>query len=330
METLILNAKEVHDLLEIHETIDAVENVFNEYGQGKTQMPAKTYLYFPEYEGDLRIMPTYLPLQELAGVKIVNVHPDNKERNLPTVMATISLNDPKTGYPLAILAGTEITAIRTGAAGAVATKYLSREDSETLGLIGAGAQARTQLRAIQKVRNIRKVIVSDVSKQAAEKFALEMGKETGIEIVQAENLQQATQVDILSTITPVREPIIRDEWILPGTHINAIGADAKGKQELDNSLLKRAKVFVDDWEQALHSGEINVPLSKGIIQREDIVGTLGEMMAGKIQGRIDKEQVTVFDSTGLAIQDIATAKIVYEKAVEKGIGKKVSFIDQSA
>ena len=322
----MLTSEEVIGLLDIKEVIGAVEQAFKEFGEGKVQMPAKTYLDLSEYNGDIRVMPAYLPAQDLAGVKVVNVHPGNREKGLPTVMATISLNDPKTGYPLAILAGTEITSARTGAAAAVATKYLSREDSEILGLIGAGAQAMTQLKAILQVREITKVIVADASKQAAGEFVQKAGREIGIEVVQAGSLDEAAKADVISTTTPVREPIVLDEWIKAGTHINAMGADAKGKQELESALLKRGRVFIDDWEQASHSGEINVPLSKGEIQKEDLAGVLGETVAGITKGRTDKDQITVFDSTGLAIQDIATAKLVYEKALSKGIGRNIPFI----
>ncbi len=328
-KTMLLASDEVRGLIKMKEVIDTVERAFKEYGQGNAQMPPKTYLDFPEYKGDLRVMPAYLPLQKIAGVKIVNVHPENSKKALPTVMAMIVLDDPETGYPLAVLAGTDITAARTGAAAAVATKYLSRKDSETLGLVGAGVQARAQLKAIMQVRRIRKVTVADASLPAAQRFAREMKEDTGLEILATTEIEKAAKCDIVSTTTPVRTPIVLDNWIQPGTHINAIGADAKGKEELEPAIMKRARVFVDDWAQASHSGEINVPFSNGFITKEDITGSLGELVAGKIEGRTDNGQVTVFDSTGLAIQDIATAKLVYGRAISQGLGRKIAFVNPS-
>ena len=329
-KTMVLSSEEVKGLIRIKDVIGAVERAFREYGEGKAQMPPKTYVDFPEYKGDLRVMPAYLPAQKIAGVKIVNVHPDNPGKGLPTVMATIQLNDPETGYPLAILAGTEITAARTGAAAAVATKYLSRKDAETIGLVGAGVQARTQLEAIMQVRKIKKAIVADASLPAAQRFAREMKEKTGLEIIATNELEKAVKCDIVSTTTPVRIPIVMDKWVQPGTHINAIGADAKGKEELEPEILKRARVFVDDWAQASHSGEINVPCTNCSFTKEDLAGSLGEVVAGMAEGRTANDQITVFDSTGLAIQDIATAKLVYERAVSQGLGRKIAFVNPPA
>jgi len=309
------------------EAVETIEKAFQEKGEGKVQMPPKPYIFFEKYNGDFRVMPAYLEKSDLAGVKIVNVHTFNpKKHNIPTVMATIVLIDPKTGYPKAIINGTYLTALRTGAAGGVASKYLSRKDSEIVGTIGAGVQANTQLMALNEVRRIKLVKIYDLSKDASIKCAKEISK-IGLDAKIMKSAKEAIEgSDIIITVTPSRKPIVMLDWILNGVHINAIGADAPGKEELDPSILKKAKIVVDDWEQALHSGEVNVPISKGLIKREDIYADIGEIVTGNKKGRESQKEITVFDSTGLAIQDIAIASLVYDKAKKEGVGQWVDFM----
>ncbi|MEM2782493.1 MAG: hypothetical protein QXQ55_01735, partial [Candidatus Hadarchaeales archaeon] len=276
------------------------------------------------YEGDFRVMPAYLEVGEEAGVKVVNVHPGNPKRGLPTIMATILLIDPSTGVPLAIMGGTLITALRTGAAGGVAARYLARKDSRVVGMVGAGVQARAQLRALKEVLEVEKVKVVSAHPSEARKYAEEVRKEHGIEVEEVKGVEEAVRdSDIVVTTTPSRVPLVRSEWISDGTHLNAIGADAPGKQEMEPELLRRAKVVVDDLEQALHSGEVNVPFSKGLFRKEDIYGELGEIVVGKKLGRTSPEEITLFDSTGLAIQDVAVAWLVYRKAQRLGKGEEI-------
>jgi len=322
---LILSQKEVQKILplgEISKVIKVVEKAFFDYGNGKIQMPAKLYLDFKELNGDLRIMPSFSQVLKMAGTKIVNVHPENPKKGLKTVMAVIVLNDPKTGIALTLMDGTYITALRTGAASAVATKYLAKKEATTLGVIGAGVQAITQIAAIAKVRKLKEILVYDLKKEAIEKLEKILAKEK-IKLQRGE-LKEVCQKEILVTTTPTREPFVKNEWILPGTHINAVGADAAGKEELEPEILKRAKIFVDCWEQASHSGEINVPLTKGVISRENISGELGEVVAGKKPGRGEEKEITIFDSTGLALQDLYTANLTYEIAKRRKIGRKVN------
>lgn len=319
MESLLLSKKEIEELLSMEECLNAVEHAFKLHGLGKTQMPAKIYLIFEK--GDLRAMPAYI--EGHAGIKWVNSHPFNREKGLPTVMAILIYNDPETGFPLAVMDATHITNIRTGAGGGVAVKYLSRKDSRTAGFVGCGMQARTQLQAIMEVREIEAVKAFDISGQAVRDFVKFAGN-LGLDAYEA-GIEEACRSDIVVTTTPSREPVVKAEWIQEGTHINAIGADAPGKQELDPEILIKAKIVVDDYEQAIHSGEVNVPISKGMISEKDIYASIGEIVAGLKEGRESDEEITVFDSTGLAIQDIATASIIYEKAVKEGKGVRFSF-----
>jgi alanine dehydrogenase len=283
----------------------AVEAAFADHGRGLVQMPPKVYVTLPS--GDFRTMPAYLPSLDIAGVKIVNVHPDNPTHGLPTVMALIVILDTKTGKPVAILNATRLTDMRTGAAGAVACKYLSPKKEIVLGVIGTGKQAEAQVSAISRELKIQhiKIWSRDIShvRRFVDRFAEFPCSEDTVEKV--------CDCDVLVTTTPSRTPIVRNDWIHEGTHINAIGADAAGKEELDPAILRRAQVFVDDPAQAVHSGEINVPISKGLYREAEIAGTLGEVVIGKMK-RKDPSAITVFDSTGLAIQDLAIAKIAMQ------------------
>ena len=317
---LWLNKREVEELVNINDVLPAVEIAFREHGLDRVQMPPKLYLDFKAHNGDLRVMPGYLERSDIAGVKLVNVHPDNPKRGLPTVMALMVLNSSETGAPLAVMDATTLTDLRTGAAGAVAAKYLSREDSRVVGLIGLGRQARTQLQAIASVRNIELVKIFDTSSDSVDVFKAEMEPKIGVEIIKEPNVHEVCDCDILVTTTPVRTPLVKAEWIKEGTHINAIGADAVGKEELDPMILKKAKVVVDAVAQASHSGEVNVPISNGIFSVDEIYTELGQVVSGKKPGRESDAEITVFDSTGLAIQDVVTADLIYRRAIERKVG----------
>ncbi len=322
-QILWLNKKEVESLLDMKGTLRVVEEAFRQHGLKKVQMPPKLYLYFKKHNGDLRTMPAFLEEQDITGVKIVNVHPDNPQKGLPTVMALVILNSTETGAPIAIMDGTHLTNMRTGAAGGVAVKYLARRNSKTLGFVGTGNQAKTQLMAINEMIDIAEVRATSVSEKSDLDFKTEMEKKIECDIILKKSVREVCSCDVIVTTTPSREPVVKNEWIAEGTHINAIGADAPGKEELDPALLKRAKVVVDDIPQASHSGEVNVPISKKLLSVKDICAELGEVIAGRKKGRTGDSDITVFDSTGLAIQDVATADMVYRKALEKKIGIKL-------
>jgi len=326
LETLLLTDDEVKKLLSMEEVMEAVESAFREKGLGRAQMPAKIYLFYKKYNGDLRTMPSYLEELDISAVKIVNVHPDNRTKyNLPTIMAVIVLIDPKSGAPTAIMSGTTITDMRTGAAGGIAAKYLARKDSKIVGLVGAGAQARTQLMALLQIyRKLEEVRVWSRGKETKQRFVAETEPQCEhlCKIIPAETVKEAVEgANIVVTTTPSRQPLVMNDMLSSGVHFNCIGADAPGKEELDPAILKRAKIVVDDWEQASHSGEINVPLSQGIIIKEDVWAEIGEIVAGLKPGRERRDEITIFTSTGLAVQDAVTAKIAYDKAIKKGIGR---------
>ena len=307
MSTLILGKNELKDMLNMSSVIQAVEQAFRDWTEGKGTMPAKSYLSLDK--GDFRAMPAALP--GAAGVKWVNVHPRNSERGLRTVMAVLIYSDPDTGYPLAVMDATEITAYRTGATGAIASKYMARRDSHVLGVIGAGRQAQTQIMAHSELFDLQAVKIFDVNPSAAEKLANTLGKFNA----RPATVEEAAASDIVCTVTPARSPVLKKAYIHPGIHINAVGADAEGKEELEPSILNEAVVVVDDLRQASASGEINVPISKGLYSASRVYSTLGEVISGYKPGRPSPDSITIFDSTGVAIEDIAIAKLIYEKAI---------------
>ncbi len=320
MQTLLLSSEDVDENAQMPDVIRAVEEAFAAYERGDAQMPAKSYIDLPQYDGDFRSMPAYMEASDwaAAGIKWVNVHPDNpKDHGLPTVMGTMIYSDPETAFPLSIMDGTELTMKRTGAAAAVATNYLAVEDASSLGIVGAGVQSYTQLDAISQVRDIREVVVADVNEEAVQRFIDRYDDEFD---VRAGSISEAGHCDVLSTVTPVEDPIVSAEDLGEHTHVNAMGADAEGKHELADEVLLASKLVIDDYDQTTHSGEINVPFHAGTLSDDDIYGEIGQIVTGAIDGRTDDDGVTVFDSTGLAIQDVATAHVVYEHADENDNG----------
>lgn len=329
---LLLSTDDLRKLLDMNDVLTAVETAFRLRGLGRVQMPPKMYVFFEKYNGDIRCMPSYIEDLSISAVKIVNVHPDNpKKHHMRTVMATLVLIDPVTGAPIAVMDGSHITDMRTGAASGVASKYLARKDARNLGIIGAGTQSRTQLLAILNTfSKLDEVRVFDILPAASKAFCEEIMKNHSkrIRTVKAVDDPEDAVVgmDIVSTCTPARKPIVKNAWVSKGQHFNCIGADAPGKQEMESSILKRAKVVIDDWEQASHSGEINVPISQGLFSQKDVYGNIGDIVAGKLPGRASHDEVTVFCSTGLAIQDAVTAKLAYDAAKKKNSGHKFEMI----
>jgi ornithine cyclodeaminase/alanine dehydrogenase len=332
MSTLILSSKDVAGLLDPGATVEAVEDGFRLHGEGKTRMPSKVYLPLPEHEGDFRAMPVYIPGAApnsvdggtaRAGVKWINAHPQNPARHgLPAVIGVFILSNPETALPLAVMDATELTHFRTGAAAAVATKHLARADARTLGIIGCGAQAPAVLQCHGEVRRFEEIRLHDAVGQKATSLAERC---TGLPC-RTSTLEEAAGADVICTLTPSRSPFVMRAMLRPGTHVNALGADAPGKQELESRIICDAAVYLDDIEQASESGEVNVPLKTGDLATSDIAGTLGQVVAGIIRGRSGEDEITVFDSTGLAVQDLAVATNVYEAARELGIGHETDLV----
>jgi alanine dehydrogenase len=253
--------------------------------------------------------------------------PKNMARfGLRTIQGVVVLADAENGYPLALMDSIEITIQRTGAATGIAAKYLARSDSKTATICGCGNQGRISLRAVTKVLPIETVWAYDRDKSQAQKFASELAEELRIDIEVVSDLQTAvSQSDVCVTCTPSTQPFLREAFVAPGTFIAAVGADNSEKQELEPALLGRNKLVVDVLEQGATIGELHHALDAGVMTRDGVYGELGEVIAGLKSGRTSREEIIVFDSTGMALQDVVTAAAVYEKAVTEGAGTLINF-----
>ena len=290
------------------ELISMLEDAFVAYELGKCEMPDKSYVRVDKHNGDFRSMPAYIDTEEweASGVKWVNVHPDNTD--LETVMGTVIYTDPSNGAPVAVLDGTEITKRRTAAVSALATDYLAPSGIKKVGVLGAGVQSYEQIYALQEVREFNTILVSDVDDTAIEDFKTEFSEYT----VESTTPNELTKSDVLYTMTPVTEPLI-DTIHNDSIHINAMGADAPKKQEFTSSVCvdPTMNIIVDSYSQAMHSGEISIAIHDGDLNKENITSNLSSVLTG--DSVVSTANKTLFDSTGLAIQDIATAHLVYTK-----------------
>jgi alanine dehydrogenase len=325
--SLLLSASEVMRVLNMDLALAAVTEAFRAHGKGRVNLPPKVHLVLPRGSFKAMFGEIFLPEGHICGVKWNSNFPENPRHGGLTIKGKLLLNDPETGLELADLDATRITSFRTGAAGGLAVQHLARPEATRLGLVGAGEQARTQVAAIRKVRSVRAITIHSRTSVRALALRDELQEAYGLEAVVVEDVALAVRdQDIVVTTTPSTTPLVRREWVGPGTHINAMGADSPGKQELDPAILAAAKLFVDDWVQAKDIGEINVPLARGEITPEHIYGTLGEVVAGKKPGRTDPAEITVFDATGLAIQDLALGQAIFRRAQEMGLGEVKDFL----
>ncbi len=325
--TLILTRRDVAALLSIEECTDAVEHVFRLHGEGKTQAPGVLGVH--AHDGGFHIKAGVLQLDRPYFAAKINANfPQNPKRlGLPTIQGVIVLSDAGNGYPLAVMDSTEITCQRTAAATAVAARYLARPESKTLTICGCGIQGRASLRALMRLFPLEQVFAYDVDSMRSEKFAHDLSTELAIAIKAVDQLEGAAlQSDICVTCTPSRQFYLRREHIAPGTFIAAVGADNEDKQELDPTLLAESKVVADVAEQCATIGELHHALDQKVMTKDQVHAELGEVVAGTKPGRTSNDEIIVFDSTGMALQDVVTAALVYEKARQQGAGTTIDLI----
>ena len=325
---LLLSRKDIESFLTIQDTIDIVEEAFKEYQQGTVKMPLRTVIPVEKHGGLILYMPALIQGMGALGVKVVSVYAKNPtEYNLPTTIGVVLLNDPKNGSPIAIMDGSFLTAMRTGAVSGVATKYLARKNAKEVGIIGTGVQGRMQVAGVCKVRPIEKVKAYDIVPEQRRRFCEQISKELKVQTVEAQTSEEAVRnSDIVIASSSSKEPVLKSEWLKAGAHINAIGSHTPNAREIDEATIKRAKIIVDTREAALkEAGDIMIPIAQGIITPEHIYAELGEIVTGKKQGRKNDDEITLFKSQGLALQDVSTAWRIYELATKKGIGKSISF-----
>lgn len=325
---LVLTRQDVKELLTMKEAMDAVEEAFRQYALGKVVMPLRTTIRVPEHKGVNLAMPAYIGGDMGAlGLKVVSVYGDNPQKyGLATVLATVLLNDPKTGDLLAIMDGAWLTAMRTGAVGGVAARYLARKDTKTAAVFGAGVQAKTQLMALCEAREITLARVYDPIAETQNRYCQEMSESLGIEVVPVTSPHAAVEgADAIIAASSAKTPIFDGQWLSPGVHINGVGSHSPTARELDTTTIVKSKLVVDQRQAALaEAGDVIIPLNEGHITAEHIHAELGEVVAGTKEARTDEAEITIFKSVGLAIQDVATATRVYQLAQEKGAGTELS------
>ena len=304
------------------EAIEAMRTAFSQLASGTVNMPVRSQIDVPEHDGTALFMPSYAPCFRNLGVKVVNVFGANPSRGLPRIQALVCLFDSATGTPRAVLDGTSLTALRTGAASGLATDLLARSNASTVAILGAGVQGRTQLEAMLAVRPIDSVKVYDRLPAAAQAFATEMSAQSKVDIRVVSTPRAAvTDADIVCTATVSPTPVFDDTDIAAGTHINAVGSYKPDVQEIPGETVRRAKIIVDQRESALaETGDLIIPLRQGLIAETDIHAELGEILIGKVAGRTSDTLVTLFKSVGLAIQDLAVATLALERAEVQKLG----------
>jgi ornithine cyclodeaminase/alanine dehydrogenase-like protein (mu-crystallin family) len=314
MQIRVLTAADIRSALSMGEAIDAVETAYGQLAAGKATMPLRSRIHTAK--GVTLLMPAYLHDSGDFAVKIVSVYGDNPTLGLPTVSATVLALDPATGMPLALMEGDSLTALRTGAAGGVAARYLAREDARTAALFGAGVQARAQLKAALAVRRIERVLVVDPFEPAIKRLMDDVaGWPDAPEVIAAKSPNEAiVQADIVMAATTTKTPLFDGHDLKPGTHVTGVGSFTPEMQEIDAVTIGRARVVVDQREAVLaEAGDI-------IIARAAIDAEIGEIINGTQPGRQSDDQITYFKSVGLAVQDAVTAAAVLKAAEAKGLG----------
>ena len=322
----LLNKADIDKIFSMKEAVEAVKEAFALYSQGKAENPLRTNIYAKKYEGNLLFMPTYAEGAGYASLKIINIYPENMMKGIPTSFAQVILIDAKSGDIIAMLDGTYVTQLRTGAASGVCFDVLGRKDAKIGALIGTGGQAQTQLEAMLAVRDLDIVKVHDLSIERTEAF-VKMMKERlngyGTEIVAAASADEAVEeADLLITVTPSKKPVFDASKCEAGLTVSCVGAYQPDMQEMDPKILTCAdKIFFDSKDAVLEeSGDILIPMADGTITENDFTGEIGQVICGELTGREHDEEIIVFETVGIGMQDLVTAKTIYEKAIAAGIG----------
>jgi alanine dehydrogenase len=324
--TLELKRSEVAHLLSLDECIVAVENAFRLHGEGRLGAPQMLSIHTAE--GAFHIKAGLLPLSKsYFAAKLNGNFFRNLERfNLPNIQGLILLCDGEHGYPLAVMDSIEITILRTGAATAVAAKYLARTDARVATICGCGNQGHVQLRALARVLRLEQAFAYDIAEDRARSFADRLSSELNLQVHAIGDLPYAlSHSDVCVTCTPSKKPFVKREHLRAGTFLAAVGADSPEKQELESEILSSSKLVTDSLEQCAQIGELHHALERGTTRKERVHAELGEIVAGSKEGRASPQETIIFDSTGTALQDVAAAVLVYEKAIHEGRGTWVDF-----
>lgn len=327
MEIMIVNHKEVRQLLPMDECIDVMAQALRTLSEGQADNPLRSMLWLPEKVGLLGMMPAYLGDIEMMGIKLVSVMPGNHGTQYDSHQGGVLVFETKHGRLLAMVDASEITAIRTAAVSGLATRLLAREDAGDLAILGSGVQARTHLEAMKVARSLRRVRVWSPNAERLRAFVERESQKHGLEIEAADSAQAAVEgADLICTTTSAKTPILMGEWIAGGAHLNVVGSSVRTTREVNTGAMVRAKLFVDRRESTLNeAGDFLFPKSEGAIDDSHIQAELGEILLGRHPGRRSAGEITLFKSLGLAVEDLASAYYIYRQAREKGMGTMIEF-----
>jgi alanine dehydrogenase len=322
---LVLSESQVKGLIDLDELIAVLEQAHIQYSTGKAVMPVRLVVPLPQIQGRITSMPGFLSENKALGMKVVTYFHDNPKQNLPAILATIMLFSAETGKMIAAMDGGYITAIRTACASALATKVLANSNTPVLGILGAGVQARAHILALARVRQLSRIKLYSPSGTSATNLKAELEPHCGVPIEVVRSAEDAVRdSDLLVTVTTAKEPVLKANWLKPGAHINAVGSHRPDLREIDGATLNRAKLVVDSRDAIMaECGDILLALKEKSISESDIHGEIGEVLAGSKPGRSNASEITLYKSVGIAIQDVATAQLVYRKAREQNIGTNV-------
>ena len=325
MELLVINAAEVRQLLPIAACMDAMETALKQLGRGEAQNPLRSANWLADNRGILLAMPALT--EEAMAIKVITVMPGNHGTPYDSHMGAVILFDSQYGRPLALMDATEITAIRTAAVSGVATRALAREDAGDLAILGTGVQARSHLQAMLEARPLRRVRIWSRGEAHRAAYVQWASDELDVEVESAGSAESAVKgADLICTTTAATEPVLRGVWLSPGAHINAVGASTATTRELDSQAMAMVSHFVDRRESALdESGDYLIPLKEGAIGDDHIRAELGEVLLGRAPGRSNDDEITLFNSLGLAVEDLASAQLIYREAQRRGQGTNVEF-----
>ncbi|MGH7668951.1 MAG: ornithine cyclodeaminase family protein [Gemmatimonadaceae bacterium] len=322
----ILTQSQVTALLPMRECIPLMEEALASLARGEAVLPLRSVMRIPDTHGAFGMMPAYSAALPVFGVKLITVFPGNRGTNLDSHQGAVLLFDGKTGTLAAMLDASSITAVRTAAVSAVATKLLARDDASTLALLGSGVQARTHLEAIALVRSLDAVRVFSPNRAHAAEFAAWAGTALGLTVDVCDSAERAVRgSDIVCTVTSSREPVVLGEWLEPGMHLNAVGASQPDARELDSTAVARSRLFSDRRESLVNeSADYLIPLREGRISEQHVIAELGEILTDKARGRERADEITLFKSLGLAVEDLAAATHVYAKAEREEVGMEIA------
>lgn len=327
MTTLIIPQHLVPELLPMAECVDAMEEALGAMARGDAVLPLRTMVWMPDRSGLLGTMPGYLGAPASLGIKIIAYMPGNHGSDRDSHQGAVLLFDTKVGDLLAVIDASSITAIRTAAASGLATRLLAREDAGDLAILGTGVQASAHLEAMRTVRRLRRVRVCSRSIEQAKRFAGHHAKDLDVPIEAVATAREAALgADLICTATASSEPVLFGDWIAEGAHVNAVGACFPKARELDTRAVVRSRLFVDRRESCFaEAGDFLIPKAEGAIGDDHVLGEIGEIVIGRVPGRRSRDEITLFKSLGIAVEDLAAAHRIHARAVERGLGIPVNF-----